>query len=380
MKKNNENINIEPVEEPVKTAPAPQVTAQPVPVQPVAQPVALPVNVPERDKISAAIKRISWGAILAGVVMTLVTQLLLGILGLGIGASGVNPTQEQNPFDGIGLGAAIWFLISTLLALLAGGWVAGRLAGMPHRTDSFLHGLLTWGLTTLVTFYLLTTTIGGLISGAAGVMGQGLSLVGRGVAAAAPAVGSVVSDQLEQNNVDLDLGSIQQEAETLLRQTNKPALQPGNLQNQAQNAVNAAQNQAGDAARNPQGADQDLQSLISRISRSGQKTINAADKEALVNVLVARTDLNQQQASATVDRWNNTYSQAVSTASNQYDELKTQAGQQARETGGAAADAVSKAALWTFVILLAGAGAAALGGALGAPKDEMVDANGARAV
>lgn len=48
----------------------------------------------------AAIKRISWATVFAGVVITLVTQLLLSILGLGIGTSTVNPMSEQNRQSG----------------------------------------------------------------------------------------------------------------------------------------------------------------------------------------------------------------------------------------------------------------------------------------
>lgn len=315
------------------------------------------------EHLPAVVRRISWGAIIAGLVIALVVQLLLGILGLAIGANSINPLQEQNPAAGLGLGTAIWFLISSILALFAGGWVAGRLAGMPRRIDSFLHGLLTWGLVTLVTFFLLSTAIGGLISGAAGVLGQGLSLVGKGVATASPAVAGAVSNELKQRGVDLS--SIQQEAQTLLRQTGKPELQPENLKSKAKGTGQAAQETAGQAARNPQAADEELSSLLNRIAKSGEKTFQAADSEALVNILVARTDMSHQEATNTVTRWEETYSQAVE----QYDQLKEQAGQQARETGAATAGAVSKAALWTFVILLLGAVAAALGGASGAPRD-----------
>ncbi len=37
------------------------------------------------------------------------TQLALSILGLGIGASAVNPATEQNPMSGIGTGAGVCF-------------------------------------------------------------------------------------------------------------------------------------------------------------------------------------------------------------------------------------------------------------------------------
>jgi hypothetical protein len=119
-----------------------------------------------------ATKRISWGAILAGAVLALVIQLALSLLGLGIGLGTIDPLTEQNPMSGIGIGAGIWWVISMLVSLYLGASVASRLAGMPRPTDGMLHGLLTWSVVTLLTFYLLTTAVGRIIGGVTGVAGR----------------------------------------------------------------------------------------------------------------------------------------------------------------------------------------------------------------
>jgi len=312
---------------------------------------------------AAVVKRVSWGAIFAGVVITLVTQLLLSLLGLGIGASTVNPLSEQNPASGIGTGAGIWFAVTTLVALFAGGWVAGRLAGIPRATDSLLHGLLTWGLATLLIFYLLTTTIGSLIGGTFRVLGSGLSAVTSGAIAAAPQVAGAAQNQIQQSGIDMS--SIRREIETTLRQTNKPELQPGAIQNQVDQATNQTQNTAGNAASDPANSDTAVSALLNRISQSGEKTFNAADREALVNVVMARTGKSRPEAEATVASYQRTYEQAQV----KYEETKAQAEQKAREVGQKTADGVSKAALWAFAALLLSALAAAIGGYLATPKN-----------
>jgi len=301
-------------------------------------------------------KRISWGAVFAGVVVALVTQLLLSILGIGIGASTIDPVTEQNPAAGIGIGAGIWFVVSTLIALFAGGWVAGRLAGVPRKTDSSLHGVLTWGVTTLVTFYLLTTAVGALISGAAGVLGKGLSLAGQGIGAVAPQIAEAAGAQLT-----LDTSSIKEEAKQLLRQTGKPALQPDALARQAENLQQDATSSAKDAAQNPQAAEAELTGLINRIGAKGQKIIDAADRDALINVLVARTSMTRPEATTTVARWEQTYQQLAT----QYEETKAEVAMKTLEVSGAAASGISKTAIWTFVIFLLGGIAAAFGGGVG---------------
>lgn len=314
-------------------------------------------------RAAATVKRVSWGAIFAGAVITLVTQLALSILGLGIGASTINPLTEQNPASGLGTGAGIWFALTTLIALFAGGWVAGRLAGIPRTIDSLLHGVLTWGLATLLLFYLLTTTVGAIIGGTFRTLGAGLSAATTGAVAAAPSVAGAAQDQLQKSGIDMS--SIRSEIEKTLRQTGKPELQPDAIKNQANTAVDQTQNAAQNAASDPANSDSTVASIMERISSSSEKTFNAADKEALVNVVMARTGKSRPEAEATVASYQQTYEKAAA----QYEQTKAQAAQKAREIGQATADATASAALWAFVALLLSAVAAAVGGYLATPKD-----------
>lgn len=131
-------------------------------------------------------RRISWAAIFGGAIVALAVQIVLSLLGLGIGLSTVNPATEARPFGaGLGVGAVIWWTLSSLIAMFVGGWVAGRLAGNRMRFDRMLHGLLAWSLVTLATVYLLTTAIGGIVSGATGFVAQSL-----GAAQSFPGIGS----------------------------------------------------------------------------------------------------------------------------------------------------------------------------------------------
>jgi len=111
---------------------------------------------------AATIRRVSWAAVLAGVVVALVVQLLLSLLGVGIGASTVDALQDQDPTGGLATRAGMWFMGTSLVAVFLGGWVAGRLAGIPRRIDSLLHGVLTWSVATLMLFFLLTSSVGNL--------------------------------------------------------------------------------------------------------------------------------------------------------------------------------------------------------------------------
>lgn len=313
--------------------------------------------------IPAAMPRVSWAAIFAGVTVSLVIQLLLGVLGIAIGASTIDPLREQNPTGGLGTGAGIWFVLTGLVSLFAGGWTAGRLAGIPRTIDSSLHGVLTWGIATLLTFYLLTTTVGAVIGGAARALSQGATLLGQGVASASPQVADAVRGEMKDRGVNWD--SIKEDARSMLRQTGKPELQPETLEGKAKEAKEDAKDTAASAAENPQESDRELNTLLDRLFNRGSEAVNAADREALVNVVAARTGKSKEEAAKIVDRWEQTYQQARE----QFDKAKALAEQKAREAGDIAARNVSHAAFWSFFAMLVGLGAAAYGGRLSVPRD-----------
>lgn len=132
---------------------------------------------------------VSWRAVLAGVVVALVTQLLLAVLGGAIGLAFVDPTEAGNPGPGtLTIVGVAWWTLSGVLAAWAGGVTAGRLSGKPGTSTAAWHGLVAWAATTLVIFYLLTTTVGAIVGGAFGVLGT----VAGGAAAAAPAIADTV--------------------------------------------------------------------------------------------------------------------------------------------------------------------------------------------
>ncbi len=116
------------------------------------------------------------------------------------------------------------------------------------------------------------------------------------------------------------------------------------------------------SATAPQQTDTELLTLLDRLTRKGKAIGSEVDREAVVNILVARTQMSQPEAERTVQRWTTTYEKAVAG----YENLKGQAQQQAREAADVTARVVSEASIWTFIAMLLGAAAAAMGGAMGA--------------
>jgi len=162
-------------------------------------------------------RRISWAAIFAGAMVALGIQLLLSLLGMGIGMGSVDPLRERNPVAGLGMGALVWWTISLLIALYAGGWVAGKLSRTMNRFESIMHGILTWIVFVLFNIYLLTSAAGTIMNAAGGVMSSTVSLAGHGLSAASPAV----TEKLEQNDAGIDQTGISTDSSAIQSQIDK---------------------------------------------------------------------------------------------------------------------------------------------------------------
>ena len=319
----------------------------------------------------AAFTRVHWGAIIAGTLIAVAMSFALNLLGVGIGLSTINPQTEVHPFAGIGTGAIIWYVVSSLLALFTGGYVAGRLAGFPKDTTAGLHGVLTWALFTLLSLYVLNSAVGRVFNVVGSTISTVASAAGTTVAAAVPDdLGQDIQQELQQSGITLQ--SIRREAFQLLEDTGKPALSPDSLQQDVRATANSAERGATDVAQNPYSGTREFNDIIDGIAQRGGNVIEAADKDALVNVIVARTGQSEAEARRTVDAWAQQYQEARATVNQKVRQVKDTAA----EVGGDVADTLAKVSILGFLALLAGAGAGFFGGTLGRPRDLTLSADG----
>lgn len=131
--------------------------------------------------------RLSWGAVFAGLVVATALQIVLTLLGAAIGFSAWQPGESAKA---LGIGAAVWAIISVLVSLFLGGRTTGWLAGILTRTDAILHGILLWGLSTILTVWLLASGVRALAGGATGLMGN---VLGVGAQAASQVAGGAAA-------------------------------------------------------------------------------------------------------------------------------------------------------------------------------------------
>lgn len=86
---------------------------------------------PQRSEVAPAddirtimLNQVAWGAVFAGAVIGLVMQIILNMVGLGVGLSTMDIAQGDAPSAGsMSVGAGIWFVVSGIVAAALGGYV-----------------------------------------------------------------------------------------------------------------------------------------------------------------------------------------------------------------------------------------------------------------
>lgn len=286
---------------------------------------------PAGGRSPSLLRRVSWGAIFAGLLVTMVIQMMLTLLGLGIGAATIDPLKERNPAEGLAVGTAIWLIVSALISVFIGSCIAGRLSGAPRKADGLLHGVVTWSAATVVTLLFLVSAVGTILGGTG-------TLLSRAIGAGAGAVGNIDAGQGAMASLENEIRQSVPGADVLLPPTGRQSevsSPPGELTSMAQ-------------------TNQQLALALGRMELKGGAAKAPSERQAVVQILTQQ-GLEQDRAAQLVTQWDA-----------QVQQLKQRAERQAREAGAVAAEGTSKAALWGFVALLLELGIAAWGGWLGA--------------
>lgn len=273
------------------------------------------------------VRRISWGAVFAGVAVILALQLLLTLLGLGIGLATLDPASGDTPeASSLGIGGGVWALIVTGLSVLIGAWVAGRLAGSPTRTDGMLHGVVTWAAATMLAVYFITSTAGSILGTTFSTLGSAVQAVGQGAQSLTSGAMQVLPDE------------IRSQAERLFQRAPDAAAQAQQQAQQAQQATGTTSTV--DAVR--------------RVVSGVQEGASPQDRDAAINLIAQQAGIPREEAERRLNEFQTAYRNYA---------------QQARQSADAAADAASKASFAAFIALVIGIVLGAIGGAMGTPRE-----------
>jgi hypothetical protein len=208
--------------------------------------------------------------------------------------------------------------------MFLGGWATVRLSNINNNLDGILNALTTWSLATILGLLFVGSTVGMVVSGTADLISNGLTAATQAASQAAPLM------QMANSNMGDPVGQVTSQA--------------GDLINQAANTVK----------KNGGNVDQvtkQLNQAIGQWLNADNQQDQQQAQQQVVGLLTKYTNMSQDQANQTVQKWQQAYQNAQ---------------QKAQEMTEQAGDIMGGVAIVGFIILLLGGVSAAIGGVVGA--------------
>lgn len=332
--------------------------------------------------------RVSWGSVFGGVVTVMAVSVLLSLLSSSIGLFMFDPLADH-PASGIGTEMGIWTAVSLVVSLFAGGFVAGKLAGV----DGMIHGFLVWATTLIVAAILGVMLMVGATKLAVNALGSVTSVAGSVISGAGSVAGSSISalsDQAENlfGEIDFD-GNVKSEnvpqniREALIKSGVKE-LQPDYLKAQLQAVKSDLTKSVKKAVAAPNDADKVMSGFMDRLQQRTDKITQNIDRNDLVNAVANNTNLSRAEADKAVSQYTDMINKATDDAKQMINNLQDNLQKAVQEwkeikhdalvMADEATDAAAWSALISFFAILIGAVLSVTAGNYGGRKtQEFVD-------
>jgi hypothetical protein len=294
-----------------------------------------------RNYSNSHLKRVSWAAIFGGGVLALATMGVMASLGVASGTLSTEGMENAMRGGEIGVSAGIWWVLSGIVSLFIGGLVTGRLAGLRRRWEGSLHGIVLWGLTTIVTL----ASTGAVLAGIGDYHRQrGYGPHHAGISSGAP---ERLPEAVWQN--------IRREAHDTLRHSARAKLlKAGEGEETVLDSLLIATDE--------------LDAAIFKLYESIKAGDPVAKDMQIIDVLSSRTEIAPQEAQELAMRWTNLLRKAWQTATPHRATIANDIGL-ARSVGSREHYVRPTAAAWfTFGYLILSLLAAGLGALIGAPN------------
>ena len=225
----------------------------------------------------------SWGAIFGGWLVAAGIAFLLYVAGLAIGFAAFDPYNASASAKGIGVGTALWMVLTWAVALFLGGMFASWFDGKTDRTVGALHGITVWGLSIVVTLVLVALGLTQVAQGGAAVVRGAASMGAAAAGEATTGLQAQLTQRISQTSArsataggQVNAADVRRAAEELDRPTIAAvagALMKGDTENaKALLAANTSLSQAE--------VDQTLQSVAAQVEKYKAEAQAAADRAA----------------------------------------------------------------------------------------------------
>ncbi len=272
------------------------------------------VAVDEAEGSAKLRSRTSLRSIFVGTLVAISVGIMLHLLGAAVGLTAVDAVDRDTPSAStIALMAGGWSLLTSILSMGVGGYVAARLSGNTDRLDSALQGLGVWAFAVAISAVIAAMFAAGTARVATDAAGSLLGGAMRGAGAAVSAVA--------------------------------PATDPAALVQRVRSTLSAPTDVA---AMTTEQRAAEMATIIGR--RVADGAFAPGQRERLATLTAAEADIPQAEAEQRIESYEQQAREAAQAAE-----------QRAREAADAAATAAAISAFWMFATLLIGAAAAVVG-------------------
>ena len=268
-----------------------------------------------------------WGAVLAGLGIAIAIDVFFAEIGL---AMNLGIIDLQSSGGAIVAFSAIAWVVSGLIALFAGAWVAGRMASARTMTEGSMHGIAVWAAGAVAMLVLAFISAGVLGSGMLALVGSGLKGAGEVAQVALPSWEGI-RGELDGALAEQDSG-----AGAVATTGQPPAADETRLRDRSRIFELAGRQFA--------------------LEEAGPAP--AAEREELVQLIAARTGISAPAAEQTLAQWDRVWNETVQ----RYEVAKAEA----LRVAETARQVAMTAASWAAVAMVLGAVTALVAGAYGA--------------
>jgi hypothetical protein len=323
-------------------------------------------NSAARTALPSLARRVSWSAILAGSVLALALQFAFGLLGAGIGFSLIDPTGTGDAGP-VGIGTVVYTVLSQLISLVAGGFVAARFAGIPRETSAAMHGVMVWAVSTFAMLYVAASTVASVAGGVTSLVGNTLQGTANAVEAALPEdLPSIPTPDITLEDLPPEVRSVLEENDVTveqLREEIRSVYEQVLSERERQQVARTARNLARDVASSPADFQEDIDEAIDQLFGQGEPLSNQ-DRRELLTAIREELGLSEEEADRVLTRIERAADRAARNVREAAETAETEIG----EAVDATADRLAATSFLLFVFSVFGLVAALFGGIAGEPK------------
>lgn len=333
----------------------------------------------ERLEFAELMNSVSWGSIIGGVVTVLAVSILLSILSTSLGLYKIDP-QSKHPTSGVGTTVGIGTAIALIISMIAGGLVAGKLAGV----DGMIHGFLVWATTLIIAIILGAMLTARAAKLTANIFGSISSLTGHILSGVGTAVGSgasALSDKAKEVFEDIDFSGklkssdIPEEIRTALAKSDVEELQPEFLENQLKEVKTDLGKYMKKIASHPNDAEAIINKFLDVQKERVSRITKNVDRIDVVQAIDNNTDMSKEEINKAIDQYLDSMNKVRKEAKEQVDNLERsihkakqeweEMKKEALEAADKATNAAATSALISFFAILIAAVLCSVAGVYG---------------